>query len=63
MSDISILEDIFLTDPINGAEARIINIRGAEHKLDHLEISTQTSEQKDVFFKNRISHLYRGARR
>jgi hypothetical protein len=57
MSDISILEDIFLTDPIDGDEVRIINIRGAEHNLDHLEISTQTRAQKDVNLKT-VHRIY-----
>lgn len=50
------LRGVLLTDP-DGNKSKIINVRGAEVGLDHLEITTQSREQKEAGTKS-IRRLY-----
>lgn len=50
------LRDVILTDP-DGNKSKIINTRGAETGLDHLEITTQSRQQKEAGTKS-VLKLY-----
>lgn len=48
------LRDIFLKDE-HDDEAVVMNVRGAEHGLDYLEITTQTLEQ----YRNNLKTIHK----
>ena len=53
---LDILLDILLNDP-DGNCSKVIGIRGAEAGLDHIEITTQSQDQKEGGVKS-IRRIY-----